>query len=113
MQGIRTESSEAHTYKLQSTATTLRGTQLLLHRVGDKVFAVPIEKVLAMRNQVERVQGEATSIDSKKATKGEIVKQLEARLRTYQFQQEVLGTEEWAPYRIVKSGSHHPEPKKS
>lgn len=112
MQGVRLDGAEAHTYKLHSAATTLRGTQLLLVKQGDKVVAVPIEKILSMRNQVERQQGEATNIDSKKATKGEIVKQLEARLRTYQYQQDILGTEEWGPFRIVKNGSHHPETKK-
>lgn len=113
VQGVRTENAEAHSYKLQSAATTLRGTQLLLCKQGDHIIAVPLEKVLAMRNTAERTQGEVSNIDSKKATKGEIVKQLEARLRTFQFQQDILGTEEWAPYRLVKNGKHHPEIKKS
>lgn len=112
LQGVKTENSEPHTYKLVSSATTLRGTQLLLCKQGDKVVAVPIEKLLSMRNQVERQQGEIANIDSKKATKGEIVKQIEARLRTYQYQQDVLGTEEWSQFRIVKNGQHHPEIKK-
>jgi hypothetical protein len=38
--------------------------------------------------------------DSKKATKGEIVKQLDGKLRTYQYQQEILSLETWASYRI-------------
>lgn len=103
MQGVRNEEGDTHSIKMQSESVNLRGTQLLLQKVGDKVYAVPIEKVMAMRNYVEKPKGELTNIDSKKATKGEIVKQIESRLRTYQFQQEVLGGEEWAQYRIVKS----------
>lgn len=103
MQGVRNEENETHNFKVQSQASTLRGTQLLLQKVGDKVYAVPIDKVLTMRNYVEKPKGELTNIDSKKATKGEIVKQIESKLRTFQFQQEVLGGEEWIPYRIVKN----------
>lgn len=97
---MRTENNEHYTYTLQSNSSILRGTQLICQKVGDKIIAIPISRVLSMRNKTDKDQTQTTNIDSKKATKGEIVKQLEGKLRTYQYQQEILSLETWASYRI-------------
>ena len=55
-----------------------------------------------MRAKTESDQTQTTSIDPKKATKGEIVRQIESKLRTYQYQKEIQGQEEWTEYKISK-----------
>jgi hypothetical protein len=101
---VRTESNQHYTYTLQSNSSILRGTQLICQKVGDKIIAIPISRVLSVRNKTDKDQTQTTNIDSnfdsKKATKGEIVKQLDGKLRTYQYQQEILSLETWASYRI-------------
>ena len=103
VKGLKTEDGNPHVYKLQSQASNFRGMQLLCEKVNGKVYAVPIVRNLAMRNTVENERSASAPLDSKKATKGEIVKQLESRLRTFQFQQEILGLEAWAEYRMNRT----------
>ncbi len=90
---------------MQSSAIASRGTQLILQKVGDKIIAIPVKRTLAMRPSSETDASEAQGPDSRKATKGEVVKQLEARLRTYAYQREVLALEPWSNLRLRK-GDH-------
>jgi len=106
VQGFKTEDGSAHTYKLHSQASNMRGLQLLCEKVDGKVYAVPIVRHLAMRNTVESERSASVPLDSKKATKGEIVRQLESRLRTFQYQQEIMGLEAWVDFKIAR-GAHH------
>ena len=106
VQGFKTEDGSTHAYKLQSQACNMRGLQLLCEKVQGKVFAVPVLRHLAMRNTAESERAASVPLDSKKATKGEIVRQLESRLRTFAYQQEILGLEAWVDYKLARGANH-------
>lgn len=106
VQGFKTEDGAPHAYKLHSQACNMRGLQLLCEKANGKVFAVPVVRHLAMRSSGESERAASVPLDSKKATKGEIVRQLESRLRTFQYQQEILGLEAWVDFKIARGANH-------
>lgn len=65
------------------------------------MLARPIAKILSQQPHTDTETTTSANLDSKKATKGEIVRQLEGRLRTHQYQKEILGLEHWVEYRVA------------
>jgi hypothetical protein len=100
MKGVKADGNDNYKFKLASQYTNYRGNQFVCKKVGDSVVLVPISKSLAVRNAVGEESSTQTNIDASKVTKGEILKQLEFKLRTHQYQTELLAMEPWETYRI-------------
>lgn len=100
MKGVKAEGSDNYKFKLTSKFSNYRGNQFICKKVGDSIVFVPISKSLAVRNALEEEATTQTNIDASKVTKGEILKQLEFKLRTHQYQTELLALEPWETYRI-------------
>lgn len=107
-EGIRYNNPEdEYLYTLVSQISNLRGAQYAIRKVQDKLMLLPIERVLTMRRKVDDAGNykEDTEQDSNalKNIASDQKKQVEAKMRSYKFQKELLETEEWRKYQLLKN----------
>jgi succinate dehydrogenase flavin-adding protein (antitoxin of CptAB toxin-antitoxin module) len=102
--GLKLESTTFYKHTFASSVQNSRASQYMMKFSEGKLALYPIEKVLSLNPKFE--SGDADNlVTDEKPTEGEkkkeMLKQAEAKMRNFNFQKDLLGTEEWENYQFV------------